>query len=327
MPLRRAGIVTLRWLRLLTLIMVGFAPASGSAQALYERFIRAVTIDQSDDVVALLARGIDPNTVDPNGDPVLVIADRRFGRRLRSFDVPRDPAGDLAARVLEHAEDGARVGPRRAQEREAVLLRFRERELVRHHDALLGAVKTQRAVDPAPSHPRLADRELVVVHVDRRRGVLFHHAPEAPGGEVRRSARVGVAVRLGELDPNEVVRTLPVEAVAFLGADDVVGRAQQLPEGFRLLAIAQGAERSDVGHLRILRHASDDNSAGDTPSARGRRRQRRKGARRSAEEHRHRRGRPAQRYGGGGRSRAFARSRHRRRARHDRQRSASASRA
>src|SRR5215467_1258605 len=50
--------------------------AGASAQALYDRFIQAVTLDKSDDVRAMLARGMDPNTVDPNGDPVLLVAAR-----------------------------------------------------------------------------------------------------------------------------------------------------------------------------------------------------------------------------------------------------------
>jgi ankyrin repeat protein len=75
MPHSGGGIAVQRVLRLLPLLMLGLGPAAG-AQALYERFIQSVTIDRSDEVAALLARGIDPNTVDPNGDPVLVIAAR-----------------------------------------------------------------------------------------------------------------------------------------------------------------------------------------------------------------------------------------------------------
>jgi len=51
-------------------------PALAPAQALYDRFVQSVATDRSDDVAALLARGIDPNTVDPNGEPVLVVAAR-----------------------------------------------------------------------------------------------------------------------------------------------------------------------------------------------------------------------------------------------------------
>lgn len=76
MPADRSRVATRRALRLLALLLVALASTSGSAQALYERFIHAVTIDRSDEVAALLARGMDPNTVDPNGDPVLLIAAR-----------------------------------------------------------------------------------------------------------------------------------------------------------------------------------------------------------------------------------------------------------
>src|SRR3982075_1465646 len=76
MPHSGGSIAALRVLRLLPLLMLGLAPAPAGAQALYERFIQSVTIDRSDEVAALLARGIDPNTVDPSGDPVLVIAAR-----------------------------------------------------------------------------------------------------------------------------------------------------------------------------------------------------------------------------------------------------------
>jgi ankyrin repeat protein len=77
MPGSQGSKAALRVLGLLPLILViGFAPAPASAQELYERFIRDVTIDKSDEVAALLARGMDPNTVDANGDPVLLIAAR-----------------------------------------------------------------------------------------------------------------------------------------------------------------------------------------------------------------------------------------------------------
>ena len=53
-----------------------FVTSVASAQGLYEKFIEAVTTDRTDEVSALLARGMDPNSVDPNGDPVLLIASR-----------------------------------------------------------------------------------------------------------------------------------------------------------------------------------------------------------------------------------------------------------
>src|SRR5258708_37412812 len=57
----------------LTLVL---ASSGLRAQALYDAFIRAVTTDDAGQVRAMLARGVDPNTVDPNGEPVLVVAAR-----------------------------------------------------------------------------------------------------------------------------------------------------------------------------------------------------------------------------------------------------------
>ena len=73
---RSGGIAALRWLRILTLLLLGLLAAPASAQALYERFIQSVTIDRSGEVAAMLARGVDPNTVDAGGNPVLLIAAR-----------------------------------------------------------------------------------------------------------------------------------------------------------------------------------------------------------------------------------------------------------
>ena len=50
--------------------------AQPQPQSLYDRFIESVAIDRSDDVAAMLARGVDPNTVDPSADPVLLVAAR-----------------------------------------------------------------------------------------------------------------------------------------------------------------------------------------------------------------------------------------------------------
>ena len=95
---------------------------------------------------------------------------------------------------------------------------------MRHDDALFGTVKPQRAVDPASAHRGLPDGKLVVVNIDRGRGIPLHHPPQAPVGKVRSRAGVGIAVGLRKFDPDEVVRALPVETIAVFGADDVVGR-------------------------------------------------------------------------------------------------------
>jgi hypothetical protein len=51
-------------------------PLAAVAQQLYEDFVIAVNNDRVSQVKALLARGMDPDTVDPNGEPVLVAAAR-----------------------------------------------------------------------------------------------------------------------------------------------------------------------------------------------------------------------------------------------------------
>src|SRR5262249_55586025 len=61
---------------LAALLVVTLVPAPARAQALYEAFIRAVETDNVDRVREMLARGVDPNIVDPHGEPVLVGAAR-----------------------------------------------------------------------------------------------------------------------------------------------------------------------------------------------------------------------------------------------------------
>jgi len=56
------------------LLLVVAAPSF--AQQLYEDLIVAVVNDRADEVKRLLSRGLDPNSVDPTGDPLLVIAAR-----------------------------------------------------------------------------------------------------------------------------------------------------------------------------------------------------------------------------------------------------------
>ena len=67
---RRNALVTL------VLLAAVIVAAPAHAQRLYEDMIAAVANDRATEVKALLARGVDPNTVDPNGDPVLYMAAR-----------------------------------------------------------------------------------------------------------------------------------------------------------------------------------------------------------------------------------------------------------
>jgi hypothetical protein len=61
---------------MLAALFVCAAPTMLHAQALFERFNMAVAADRTDEVAGLLARGLDPNTVDPNGDPAVLVASR-----------------------------------------------------------------------------------------------------------------------------------------------------------------------------------------------------------------------------------------------------------
>jgi ankyrin repeat protein len=61
---------------LLAALFLSAAPTALQAQALFERFNMAVAADRADEVAALLARGMDPNTVDLNGDPALLVVAR-----------------------------------------------------------------------------------------------------------------------------------------------------------------------------------------------------------------------------------------------------------
>src|SRR4051794_22973643 len=70
-----------RFILSLTLLAVMVAAAvPARAQDLYEDFVLAVANDRAREVRSLLARGIDPDTVDKRGDPVVVVAARAGNR-------------------------------------------------------------------------------------------------------------------------------------------------------------------------------------------------------------------------------------------------------
>ena len=60
---------------LLFMMSAAFAPAL-FAQNLLDDFFIAIANDRANDVRAMLVRGLDPNSVDVNGDPALVVAVR-----------------------------------------------------------------------------------------------------------------------------------------------------------------------------------------------------------------------------------------------------------
>ncbi|HEY2818396.1 MAG TPA: ankyrin repeat domain-containing protein [Casimicrobiaceae bacterium] len=61
---------------LLFALVLAVSSVPASAQQVYEDLIVAVANDRADELKRLLARGMDPNSVDPNGDPLLFIAAR-----------------------------------------------------------------------------------------------------------------------------------------------------------------------------------------------------------------------------------------------------------
>ncbi len=78
------------------LVALACAQGPAHAQKLYDDFIFAVANDRAADVRAMLARGVDPNLVDPNGEPVLVVAAR--GGSVPTVDALLDARPDVNAR-------------------------------------------------------------------------------------------------------------------------------------------------------------------------------------------------------------------------------------
>ena len=72
-PWRLAAVLAFAW------------PLPLAAQNLLDDFFIAVGNDRASDVRAMLARGVDPNSVDANGDPALVVAAR--GGNAATVDV------------------------------------------------------------------------------------------------------------------------------------------------------------------------------------------------------------------------------------------------
>jgi ankyrin repeat protein len=61
---------------LIAAFLLAIAAVPALAQQVYDDLIIAVSNDRADEVKRLLARGMDANSVDPNGDPLLFIAAR-----------------------------------------------------------------------------------------------------------------------------------------------------------------------------------------------------------------------------------------------------------
>jgi hypothetical protein len=163
-----------------------------------------------------------------------------------------------AALVGEHAEDRAGVRARRAQQLKTVGLRPGERLLVRQDDALALRIQTQRAEDPAADQATTTELELVFVQIERVALVADQHALADPVAQLHGGARVlvlRVLVRAlaREFDPDEVVRSAPVQALASGLVDDVVGRADQTVQATGdACVVPEAAKGDELGHVPIL---------------------------------------------------------------------------
>ncbi len=102
----------------------------------------------------------------------------------------------------------------------------------------------------------LAARQPVglVVHVDRRSGILVERAIGAPGGEGAGGPTIFV-VRLvaqlfrGQVEADHIPGMARQELPLLVRSDDVVRRARDQGEvAHGLGLVTQGAERTDVGH-------------------------------------------------------------------------------
>jgi len=60
--------------RAILLACLLIVPLCAGAQALLDELVAAVANDRADEVRSLLARGLDPNSVDSHGNPLLLIA-------------------------------------------------------------------------------------------------------------------------------------------------------------------------------------------------------------------------------------------------------------
>ena len=93
----------IKYVLYLIVIASVFAISEASALSSYEKMLRAVEDGEYSEVKLLLDRGIDPNTTDPKGMSVLMIAARKGDARIVSLLIQRranvgqrSPAGDTA---------------------------------------------------------------------------------------------------------------------------------------------------------------------------------------------------------------------------------------
>ena len=178
--------------------------------------------------------------------------DRRRTRRQR---LQRRRVSAAAIAVEEH--DRAEAGPGGPEQTVAVLPGRAERPLVGEHPTA-GTRRFQpharEEATLAPLRRRAGQPVALLVRVDGRPGVPAQRPIAPPGDELARRPAVSLVGRVAEflarqVDPDEVARVARRQALALLGRDDVVGRADHrgdVPD--RLGVVTERTERADDGH-------------------------------------------------------------------------------
>ena len=175
----------------------------------------------------------------------------------RGSDLHRlvQPGAGVGFTGIIDPEDRAELRPGGRKQAEAILLRFRQRFLVRQHDPLAVFVQAEQRQDTRP-RPLLArgQAEALRVGIERRR--RFPH--EDAGGEPipvevgRRLVPVAPTLRLWQFEPDDIVRAGIREPLSHLRRDHVIRRRDHRTQVADLLRIvSHPAERLDLCHLTL----------------------------------------------------------------------------
>ena len=197
---------------------------------------------------------------DPQAMLDLIVVDHQGVRRRGHHGVEGRPGGRPGGAV--QPDDGAEVGPRRAQQGQAVGPRATQRPFVRPDRPAHAERLQAHAGQEAPLRLRCPARcrPALLVRVDGRAVVADQQALRLPRVERRRRTSVAAIRRLAGQGPRQIqahrVVGVPVgQAIGLRRADDVVGRADQVGQLTRGGRVAPSSERGDGGHGRILPEA------------------------------------------------------------------------
>ena len=154
--------------------------------------------------------------------------------------------------VTINEEDGASVGPDRAEEAQAVFLRSAERLLVREHYPLIPRLEAQAGEqDPAAVRDAIA-LKLLIVDVEGGRVVADQRSVAPPAVQRCRGALITTAaVSFSKLDVDGVERRALVEDALLLRRDDVERGRDGVGE-VEVGCVSECAEGADVSHVAMI---------------------------------------------------------------------------